>query len=93
METLYEQVEDKELIATRVPPGDNWELNNRELGIEAGTVYEGLVNTLSQYMRKTGFKGHYRLEPLEGKLYKITQQQVEVKKPQPQVYDIYGEGL
>ena len=45
-------VEENELIATRVPPGDNW-----ELVIDQGTTIEGLVMTLTTYMRKTSFKG------------------------------------
>ena len=54
-----EILEQNELIATRIPPGDNW-----ELVIDQGTTIEGLVMALTMYMRKTKFKGHYRLEPL-----------------------------
>lgn len=79
--------EEKELIATRVPPGDNWELEIKE-----GEVIKGLVQTLTQYMRTTGFKGHYRLEPLEGKLYAIKQHEEVVEIPEPEVWDLYGEG-
>ena len=75
------------LIATRVPPGDNW-----ELAIEKGVVIEGLVQTLTQYMRKTSFKGHYRLEPLNGKLFAIKQEEIYVPEPEPQIWDLYGEG-
>ena len=77
----------KELIAERVPPGDNW-----ELVIDRGTTVEGLVQALSLYMRKTKFKGHYRLEPLNGKLFAIKEQQVELPEPEEQVWDLYGEG-
>ena len=59
-------VEEAELIAIRVPPGDNW-----ELVIDQGTTIEGLVMALTMYMRKTKFKGSYRLEPLNGKLFAI----------------------
>ena len=55
-----------ELIAQRVPPGDKW-----ELVIDRGNTVDGLVQTLTTYMRKTKFKGHYRLEPLNGKLFAI----------------------
>jgi len=75
-----------ELIAERVPPGDNWELT-----IDKGNPIEGLVQTLTLYMRKTGFKGHYRLEPLNGKLFVIKQQEVEVEEPEDFIYDLYGE--
>jgi len=81
-----EILEQTELIAERVPPGDNW-----ELVIDQGTQIEGLVMALTMYMRKTKFKGHYRLEPLNGKLFAIKEEQVEVPEPEPEVWDLYGE--
>lgn len=81
-----EIVEETKLIAVRVPPGDNWELEIRK-----GEIIEGLVPTLTQYMRKSGFKGHYRLEPLNGKLFIIKEQEIEVEEPQPEKFDLYGE--
>ena len=81
-------VEHNELIATRVPPGDNW-----ELVIDKETVIEGLVQTLTQYMRKTKFKGHYRLEPLNGKLFAIVEEEIKLPEPEPEKWDLYGEGL
>lgn len=76
--------EEKELIATRVPPGDNW-----ELVIDRGNTVEGLVMALTMYMRKTKFKGEYRLAPLDGKLYAIKKHEVE--EPEPMKFDLYGE--
>lgn len=84
MATELEEV--KELIATRVPPGDQWVLE-----IDTTTIVQGLVQALTQYMRKTKFKGHYRLEPLNGKLYAIKQQEVDIPEPEPEVWDLYGE--
>ena len=81
-----EIVEQKELIAERVPPGDNW-----ELVIDRDNVIEGLVQTLTQYMRKTKFKGHYRLEPLNGKLYAIVTKEIDIEEPEPETWDLYGE--
>jgi len=83
---MKELVEDKELIAERVPPGDNW-----ELVIDRENIIDGLVQTLTQYMRKTKFKGHYRLEPLNGKLYAIIQKEIDIKEPEPETWDLYGE--
>jgi len=74
-----------ELIATRVPPGDNWVL----VGNKDEEVIEGLVPTLTTYLRQTGFKGEYKLSPLQGELFAIFQE--EVPKPEPQVWDLYGE--
>lgn len=83
-ETLIE--EEKELIATRVPPGDNW-----ELVIDQGNTVEGLVMALTMYMRKTKFKGEYRLAPLDGKLYAIKKHEIEIEEPEPMKFDLYGE--
>ena len=81
-----ETVESIELIALRVPPGDQW-----ELVIDKENVIDGLVQALTQYMRKTKFKGNYRLEPLKGKLYAIKEEQIDVKEPEPERFDLYGE--
>tara|TARA_B100000085_G_scaffold217178_1_gene201684 strand:- start:185 stop:442 length:258 start_codon:yes stop_codon:yes gene_type:complete len=81
-----EIVENNVLIAERVPPGDNW-----KLVIDQTNTIEGLVQALTQYMRKTKFKGNYRLEPLQGKLYAINVEQVEVKEVEPEKFDLYGE--
>jgi hypothetical protein len=78
-----------ELIAVRVPPGDNWELP----AAVGSKLIEGLVPTLTAYMRATEFKGAYRLEPLKGELYAIKTQTVTWTPPEPEVFDLYGEGL
>jgi hypothetical protein len=77
------------LIAKRVPPGDNWEL----AATVGSKLIEGLVPTLTAYMRATEFKGAYRLEPLKGELYAIKTQIVTWTPPEPEVFDLYGEGL
>lgn len=82
-----EIVEELELIATRVPPGDNW-----ELVIDQGVTIVGLVQALTQYMRKTKFKGNYRLEPLNGKLYAVRMVEVDLEEPEEEIWDLYGEG-
>ena len=46
---------------------------------------------LTMYMRKTKFKGHYRLEPLDGKLYAIETNEVEIPEEEPMKFDLYGE--
>ena len=77
-----------ELIARRVPPGDNWK--GQWLTAPSSTI-EGLVPTLTAYMRDTEFKGAYRLEPLKGELYAIRTQTVTWTPPEPEVFDLYGE--
>ena len=81
-----EIIEEIELIAQRVPPGDKWALL-----IDKENVIEGLVQTLNQYVRKTKFKGHYRLEPLNGKLFAIVTKEVPMEEPEPEKFDLYGE--
>ena len=81
-----EILEEKTLIAYRMPPGDNW-----ELVIDQGNTIEGLVMALTMYMRKTKFKGSYQLDPLDGKLYAIEKQEVEIPEEEPMKFDLYGE--
>jgi hypothetical protein len=81
-----EIIEHNELIAKRLPPGDRW-----ELVIDKENIVDGLVPTLTQYMRKTKFKGHYRLEPLNGKLFAIKTEEVPVEIAVPEKFDLYGE--
>ena len=80
------KVEHNVLIAERVPPGDNW----RVLSDGPSPIIEGLVEALTEYMRTTGFKGNYRLEPLNGKLFAIEED--TIPEPPQKVYDLYGEG-
>jgi len=82
-----EIVEEKILIATRRPPGDRWTL----VDDSTGRIYESIVDTLEAYMNKTGFKGHYRLEPLNSKLYAISSEEVEIKPEPVKTYSLYGE--
>ena len=65
METVIN--EHNELIATRVPPGDRWQL----VGDVKKQVWPTLTDVLEAYLNKTGFKGEYRLDPLSSKLYAI----------------------
>jgi len=83
-----EVVEEKILIANRVPVGDRWRLVSDEPN---GRVYGSIVDTLEAYMNKTGFKGHYRLEPLNSKLYAISTEEVEIKPEPIKTYSLYGE--
>ena len=82
-----EIVEEKVLIATRRPPGDRWSL----VDDTTNRVYESIVDTLEAYMNKTNFKGHYRLEPLNSKLYAINTHEEEIIPEPPKEYSIYGD--
>jgi len=81
-------VEEKILIARRVPPGDKWRLVANE---PDGKVHATLTDTLEAYMVKTGFKGEYRLAPLKSELYIITTTE-EIIEPEPErKFSLYGE--
>ena len=82
-----EIVEEKVLIATRRPPGDRWSL----VDDTTNRVYESIVDTLEAYMNKTNFMGHYRLEPLNSKLYAISAEEVTIKPDPIRTYNLYGE--
>ena len=85
--TEFETVEQKQLIAKRVPPGDRWSL----VADPSGRVYDTLTDTLEAYMTKTGFKGEYRLAPLKSELFAVNSTE-EIIEPEPEKrYSIYGE--
>jgi len=74
-----------ELIATRVPPGDQWSL------VDDSKVYKSLTNALQAWFEKTGEKAEFRLAPLDSKLYVIRNKEVEIKPPPVKSYSLYGD--
>ena len=87
-ETNKKIVEENVLIARRVPPSDRWRLIANE---PDGPIHKSLTDTLEAYMVKTGFKGNYRLEPLQSKLYAIQTDEIEVKPEPVKKFSLYGE--
>lgn len=75
------------MIAKRVPPGDRWTL----IGDPKKEVFKSLTDALEAFFHQTGFKGAYRLDPLDSKLYAIQTQEEEIKKEEPKMYGLYGE--
>ena len=80
-------VEQNELIATRVPPGDRWVLVDDSKKV----IHKTLTDALEAYLDTTGFKGEYRLAPLESKLYAIKTSEEEIKPEPVKRYNIYGD--
>lgn len=79
-------IEKNILFAERVPSGDRWRIINGE------NIYNSLTETLEAWYQECITKPQaFRLEPLKGKLYYITTQEVEIKEPEPKKYNIYGE--
>ena len=85
MELKEEEV--NSLIAERVPPGDRWALVNGDIN----TVHNSLTETLEAYFQATGKECHFRLEPLNGKLFSVSNETVEVHPEPIKKYNIYGD--
>tara|TARA_R110001592_G_scaffold9844_1_gene51758 strand:+ start:2608 stop:2874 length:267 start_codon:yes stop_codon:yes gene_type:complete len=81
-----ETIEQKQLIAKRVPPGDRWALSN-----EPNNILPSLTEALEEYFKQTKFNAAFYLDPLGGVLYAVDR--IEVKKePEPiQTFDFYGD--
>ena len=75
------------LIARRQPPGDRWSLLDNEY------IYPSLTETLEAYFQKTGEPCHFRLEPLNGELFTISEDEEIVKEAPIKRFNIYGEDI
>ena len=74
-----------EVIANRVPPGDRWTLVGDKV------VHNSITETLEAWFAKTGEKAEFRLAPLQGKLYVIRTEEIEIKPEPPKKYSLYGD--
>lgn len=83
----FETVEQKQLIAKRVPPGDRWALIN-----EPDTVISSLTETLEKYFQRTKFNKAFYLDPLGGALYSVDRVEIEIKPEPIKTFDFYGDG-
>ena len=83
----FETVEQKQLIAKRVPPGDRWALTN-----EPDTVISSLTETLEKYFQKTKFNKAFYLDPIGGALYSVDRVEIEIKPEPIKTFDFYGDG-
>lgn len=74
------------LIAHRQPPGDRWVLEGET------EIRKSITDALEAYYQKATVKPlAYRLEPLQGKLYAIKTDEVEIPEEKPKQYSIYGD--
>jgi hypothetical protein len=71
------------LIAKRVPPGDRWQLLDEE------KVYSSLTETLEAHFAKVQKAYDFKLSPLKGEIYIITNEMV-IPEP-PKKFNIYGD--
>ena len=84
----FQTVEQKQLIADRVPPGDRWALT----ADPSKSVYESLTDTLEAYFKQTKFNAAFYLDPIGGKLYAVERTEVEITPEPIKTFDFYGDG-
>lgn len=83
----FQTVENKQLIADRVPPGDRWALTADPSKI----VYESITEALEAYFQQTRFNAAFYLDPLGGKLYAVKREEVEIEPEPIKTFDFYGD--
>ncbi len=81
-----EVVEQKQLIAKRVPPGDRWALSG-----ESDKVYASLTETLEAYFQKTKFNAAFYLDPIGSALYAVDRVEIEIEPEPIKTFDFYGD--
>jgi hypothetical protein len=83
----FQTVENKQLIADRVPPGDRWALT----ADPSRKVYESLTDSLEAYFQQTQFNAAFYLDPIGGKLYAVKREEVEIQPEPIKEFSFYGE--
>ena len=83
----FETVEQKQLIAKRVPPGDRWALVD-----EPNVTHPTLTETLEAYFQKTRFNAAFYLDPIGSALYSVDRVEVEIKPEPIKTFAFYGDG-
>jgi hypothetical protein len=84
-----EKVEYNELIATRVPPGDQWVLVNDK----SKFTHRSLTDALEAWFEKNQEKVEFRLAPLDSKLYVIRSEIKEIQPEPVKRFNIYGDPM
>ena len=82
-----ETVEYNELIATRVPPGDQWVL----VKDKSKFTHKSLTDALEAWFEKNQEKAEFRLAPLDSKLYVIRNEEKEIQPEPVKRFNIYGD--
>ena len=83
----FQTVENKQLIAERVPPGDRWALT----ADPSKKVRESLTDSLEAYFQQTQFNAAFYLDPIGGKLYAVKREEVEIQPEPIKEFSFYGE--
>ena len=83
---MKKKVEKNIKIADRVPPGDKWQV----VGVKE--IQPSLTDALNAYYESATVKPQaFRLEPMQGSLYIITTEDIEIIPEPPKKYNLYGE--
>ena len=78
---------DKQLVLTRVPPGDQWTDANGP-----SDVFETLTDGLEYIFQKSGGTiTEFHLSAFDGKIYSVTQTEVPDPEPTVKRWTLYGE--
>jgi hypothetical protein len=86
---MLQVIEYNELIATRVPPGDQWVL----VADKSKVIHKSLTDALEAWFEKNQTKAEFRLAPLDSKLYVIRSQEKEIQPEPAKRYNIYGDPM
>ena len=84
-----EQVEYNELIATRVPPGDQWVLVNDRNKV----IHKSLTDALEAWFEINQEKAEFRLAPLDSKIYVIRSEEKEIQPEPIKRFNLYGDPM
>jgi hypothetical protein len=81
------EIQEKNIeIGYRVPPGDNWKMSN------VNEVQKSITDALEAWFQLATIKPQaFRLDLIQGKLYAIVNNEVEIIEPEPKKYSIYGD--
>ena len=82
-----ETVEYHDLIATRVPPGDQWVLVEDKNKV----IHKSITDALEAWFDKNQEKVEFRLAPLDSKLYAIRNEEQEIQPEPVRRFNIYGD--
>jgi len=84
-----EKVEYNELIAQRVPPGDQWVLVEDKNKV----IHKTITDALEAWFDKNQENVEFRLAPLDSKLYVIRSEEKEIAPEPTKRYNIYGDPM
>ncbi len=86
---MLQVTEYNEIIATRVPPGDQWVLVNDKNKV----IHKSITDALEAWFDKNQENVEFRLAPLDSKLYVIRSQEKEIQPEPAKRYNIYGDSI